>query len=291
MTRRGWTLHEMLISLGVMAVAAGLAAHAAVVQLRFFRGAGEIVALRGQVAAVGAIVAATVWGVSPQRGDITFAADSALEVRAALGTAVACDGVAGRITIPVPEATGNALSGFDSMPDAGDVVDAFVEDSSGAGWVRGTVASAGAAGSQCQAFPQSAGTLSFALREPLLLPAGAALRFSRPVRLSHYRASDGQWYFGVRDWNSGSQRLNTVQPVAGPLEPHSGDVGKSGLVFRYFDVAGAELASPADPSRVATIAVLARGRSRRPVTMAGRFQQGVAMLDSSLTTVSLRNAR
>src|SRR5213075_1717787 len=89
--RRGWTLHEERNPHCVMAVAAGLASHAAVVQLRFFRGAGEVLALRGQIGAVGSVVASALWGVSPAGGDIVFASDSALEVRVAVGSAVVCE--------------------------------------------------------------------------------------------------------------------------------------------------------------------------------------------------------
>ena len=188
LTRGGWTLHEMLISLCVMALAAGLAAHAAVVQLRFFRGAGEMIAVRGQNSAVGAVMAASLWGVSPAAGDIQFASDSAIEVRSAIGSSVVCDGAAGRVTVPAAEPIGNSLSGFDTLPDAGDIVDAWVADSLGAGWMRATVASAATGGGPCLAFPQFLATLVIALREPLVLPAGALLRFSRPMRLSHYRA-------------------------------------------------------------------------------------------------------
>ena len=49
MTRRGWTLHELLISLGVMGGVIALAAHAATTQLRFFAHASENTALRNQV--------------------------------------------------------------------------------------------------------------------------------------------------------------------------------------------------------------------------------------------------
>lgn len=281
----------MLISLCVMGIAVGLASQAAVVQLRFFRGAGEIIAMRGQAGAVGAIVAATLWGVAPTAGDILFASDSALEVRTAVGSAVVCGGSPGRVTIPASTPRGHALSAFHATPDAGDVADVYVQDSTGAGWIRATVAAAAIAGGACTGFPQTASTLILALREPLLLPAGSVLHLSRPIRLSHYRASDGQWYFGARDWNGSSQRLNTIQPVAGPLEPRSADAAQSGLVFRYLDASGNDLGPSPNVDRVVAITVLTRARTKRPVSVAGLGNRGLRASDSSSTTIALRNAR
>jgi hypothetical protein len=288
--RVAWTLPEMIISLCVMAVAVGLASHAAVVHLRFFRGAGEIIATRSQVGAVGAIVAAAMWGVSPARGEIVFASDSALEVRTAVGSAVACDSATGRIIIPLAEPRGNTLTAFESPPESGDIADVFVRDSVGAGWMRTTVASS-AGGGACTAFPLAIASTVLTLREPLGIPAGALVRVSRPVRLNHYRAGDGLWYFGVRDWNSANERLNTVQPAAGPLEPHSADVGRSGLTFRFFDEAGIELPTPIDPTKVAIVGVAVRAKARRPVNVAGLKTPGLSYTDSTSTLIALRNAR
>ena len=290
MSRRGWSLHEMMISLGVMAVALGLAAHASVVHLRFFRGAGEIVAVRSQLSVVGTVVAAIVWGVATAGGDILVAADSALEVRSAVGSAVVCGTGPGQVTIPAAEPRGNTLSGFEAMPDVGDFIHAFVGDSIGSGWIRATVASVAPGAGACPPAASVAG-LTLTLAEPIELPAGAVLRISRSMRMSSYRASDGMWYFGVRDWNAATGRLNTIQPVAGPLEPYSADATRSGLLFRYFDATGLELPVPVDVGRVATIQVTARARSRRPVSVAGLGRQGVAYVDSTTTTVSFRNAQ
>jgi hypothetical protein len=280
----------MIISLGVMSVAVGLAAHASVVQLRFFRGAGEIVATGSQAGAVGAVVAAALWEVSPSGGDVVFASDSALEIRIAVGSAVVCEGIPGRVTVPVPAPRGNTLSAFAGWPEPGDVLDVFVVDSLGAGWLRASVESV-ATVTGCPTFPHAAESLALTLREPFVLPAGSLVRMSRPLRLNHYRASDGLWYFGVRDWNSAALRLNTVQPVAGPLEPHSADPGRSGLAFQYFDSAGTRMADPIDPTRVALIEVRVRARSRRPVVVAGMVHPDAAYIDSSSTFIGFRNAR
>ena len=129
------------------------------------------------------------------------------------------------------------------------------------------------------------------VREPLFIPAGALVRVNRSVRLNHYRASDGQWYFGVRDWSGANLRLNTVQPVAGPLEPHSADAGRTGLAFRFFDATGIELVAPVDPARIAIVTVVARAKSRRPVNVAGMKSSNFTYADSISTAIALRNVR
>ena len=68
--RKGWTLHEMIISLAVTGAVLALAVHAALGQLRFFHGVGEITNLRGQLAQTTLVPRALLWGVSPVAGDI-----------------------------------------------------------------------------------------------------------------------------------------------------------------------------------------------------------------------------
>jgi len=280
----------MMISLCVAGVAVALASHSARGHLRFFRGAGEIVAVRSQVGAIGSVVSSALWGVSPAGGDITYASDSALEVRTAIGSAVVCAGEPGRVTIPAATASKSTLSGFDASLQTGDVVDAWVADSLAAGWIRASLDSVASSQSACPAFPSPAGTLLLTLKEPLQLPVGSVLRFSRPMRMSHYRSSDGLWYFGVRDWNGDAARLNTVQPVAGPLDPHSADASKSGFTLRYLDATGAELTSPIDLGRIAIVTVTVRAKSRRPVSVAGLRRQNETFTDSVTSVVALRNA-
>lgn len=277
MKRRGWTLHELLISLGVMSGVMALAAHLATGQLRFFRNAGQLAALKGQIGHASGIVASVLWGVSPVGGDISIALDSAIEVHMPIGAAFACASMPGRVTLPEP-AVGHTLTSFMESPGAGDRMQALIEDTLGVTWLTFHVAEPGESGGGCLYFPHVTETRALALREPVAVPAGTALRFTRPVRLSLYRGQDRNWYLGMRDWNGKLQRFNTVQPVAGPLRPYSADAGQTGLLFVYRDDDGVELPAPVDPMRIASITVIARATS-------GQFS------DSSAMTVALRNAR
>jgi hypothetical protein len=111
------------------------------------------------------------------------------------------------------------------------------------------------------------------------------VRFTRRVRVSTYRSSDGEWYLGLREWNPSLERFNTIQPVAGPLLPHGGS--PPGFRLEYRDASGAQL-SPPDPASIAVVTVIARGDSRRPVRIPGMRQAGPLYRDSAVISVSIR---
>jgi hypothetical protein len=288
---RGWTLHEMLISLSIMGVVAGLASHAAVAQLRFFEGVVDVSGVRSQVAEVGSIVGAVVWGVSPSDGELLAVQDSALEVVAPTGVAVVCAGGVGSVTVASPEPHGNSLASWDAEPDAGDAVRLFVSDSSGTSWLNATVASPPSPGTACPGFSAVSATRQIQLREPIVIPTGAVLRFMRRMRLSLYRASDSRWYFGIREWNVALQRFNAIQPVAGPVLAYSANPALTGLGFRYHAPDGTPLEDPVEASRVAAISVTTRSEATRPVRISGRVGSSDRYVDSTSVTISLRNAR
>lgn len=273
--KNGFTLHEMLISLGIVGVVVALAVHSSSSQARFYRELGESAARRGQIGNTTEITASLLWSASPVGGDILSPMDSALELRTTIGSAVTCDGAPGRITIPAATShRGNVLSAFVESPEADDLVRALLEDSLGLTWLTLHVATPPASGGDCGVFPGVTASWTVGLREQLTLPPGTALRFLRPLRLSLYRASDAKFYLGARDWNGGSQRFNTIQPVAGPLAPYSPDASSTGLRLFYFDAQGGALSAPMDPGRVAQLRIVARSES-----------------DSSVAVIALRNLR
>jgi hypothetical protein len=54
------------------------------------------------------------------------------------------------------------------------------------------------------------------------LAPGAMVRVQRRVEWRAYRATDGAWYLGRRDWNGDA--WNTIQPAVGPLHRGAGGV-------------------------------------------------------------------
>ena len=289
MTRCGFTLHEMIISLVITAAVVALASSAAMGQLRFFRGVGEVVALRAQLGHATSISANVLRGVTVST-DILVAQDSAFEADVTVGSAFLCETDTGVVTLPAPSGmSGNTLGSYARAPQTGDAAHVSVEDSVDTGWIRLEVAEEPSAGQGCAAFPFISRIWRIVLREPLVVTSGAAIRLTRRTRMSLYRASDDQWYLGVKEWNGVARRFNTIQPVAGPLQPYSFDPQRTGLRFEYRDAAGSILPSPAEPGLIASIAVIARGESVRPVKMAGLFSSaGPRYADSLAVAVALR---
>jgi prepilin-type N-terminal cleavage/methylation domain-containing protein len=289
MTRRGFTLHEMLISMLVLSGVLGLAGHLATRQLRFFRGAEELATTRDHVAQTGAVAERILWAIAPSAGDVIAATDTALEIRMPVGTAIVCAAAPGRVTVPEPAAAeGNALSAFHDSPQTGDHAAAYLHDSLGASWMTLRVVAA-PVGDACATLGPGPGW-SIAIAEPHLIANGTVLRFTRPLRLATYRASDGRWYLGAREWNGDSQSFNTIQPVVGPLQPPHTDEGRAGLRFHYADAAGARLFPPFDAGRIASISIITRSLTSSPVRIEGLSRSG-QLEDSAAVTVALRNAR
>jgi hypothetical protein len=105
---------------------------------------------------------------------------------------------------------------------------------------------------------------------------GAAVRVTRILRYSIYRASDGAWYLGQKQFNAALARFDAIQPVAGPFL----SAALRGLTFAYFDSAANPLAAPVSvTSSIAMIRVELRGET------AGKKR------DSAIVAVAVRNRR
>lgn len=283
--KRGWSLHELIIALGITGLVALVAVRLASVQLRFFSAASSVTAMQSQLSGAAAIATGLLWPLSPAAGDVVAALDSAIEFRAVIGAAVICQSAPGRIEIPVPSASGNVLGAYVESPEPDDKATVFFADSVGGTWLGFTVASAPLRSGTCALFPSSPGW-SVDLREPIVAPAGSVVRFLRPMRLSLYRASDGSWYLGAKDWNDAAQRFNSIQPVAGPLRPYSADAASTGLLFEYLDRTGA-VVDATQLHQIATIRLTARAATLGPVFAAGRLQPRT---DTLSLLVALRNS-
>lgn len=286
----GWTLHEMLVSLAVTGGIFVLASNAALGHLRFFRGTGEIVALRTQLHHATAI-AANVLRTVESSEDILVAQDSAAEVFASYGASFACATDTGGVVIPAPSpGRENSLANFGDTPQAGDRVRVLIEDDTSASWVSARMAAPPSGGAGCAAFAGVTSTWTLGFIEPLVVYSGAALRFSRRTRISSYRASDGRWYLGLREWNGSTGAFNVIQPVAGPLLPLAPDPATTGFLLSWSDSTGATLPPPVEPARVATLTVTSRGETVRPARVAGLWSRGAPRYQDSLAAVvAIRN--
>ena len=282
---RGFTLAELMVAVVLLGVVTVTVTVVAARQQRLFRGTLRALEQHGQLRQGAGVVEGVLRGLSPESGDILALSDTALEVVAAIGSAVVCAAAAAdpadAIHVPAPDTARGALAAWLDAPRAGDSLwlhderDPDVADDdtvlgyrvaeaapradacvgAGGGW-RLTVDSGGA-------------------------PArpGAPVRLLRRLRLSFYRSpADGQWYLGLREWVGGVPQA--VQPVSGPYRRGAG------LTFRYADGDGVAVRELAHAASVARIDLVLRAPDDESSSSAAPVRA-----DSLVVRIALRNRR
>ena len=236
LSRAGTTLVELLVALGLAAVLLAAATGSMLRQQRAARWVAVLGAAESQAAHVIhllpdelALLDATVGDVVPAQ-----ASDSAIELRAVVASAVACDSATAVVTLAPDAGTVPPLGGIARAIAAGDSLWSYVDT---LGWRARAVLTASRVTSACRRPVASSGiTTRLTLDAPIDVGGGSPLRLTRHDRWLFYRASDGRWYLGVRDWNSATARFNTSQPVAGPFV-HTLRTGER-TGFRFYDALG-----------------------------------------------------
>lgn len=296
MNRWAFTTVELMIALvmgGIVAAGIGSVLRR---QQRFYTTAASLVEQRISLRDATGILPGELRALSPASGDVLAFSDSSLEIRATIGTAIACDTVPGGGGLALaPSAFGAArLTTFTTSPQAGDLALIYDPGSSDRAsddtWISRDVAAVSSAPSVCVGSPFAA--TGDPLARPLLirfasgsqLPSsirpGAFVRVLRRVRYRFY-LSGTDWYLGYSEWTGTG--FSVVQPVSGPFAAYSRG-GAGGLALRYFDVAGRELLDPGEASLVARVSVVARARVRGSLSGAR-----TAVIDSQAVGVRVRN--
>ena len=295
-TTGGFTTVELMIALVlggiVMAAVGGVLRR----QQRFYTSAASLVEQRVSLRDVTGILPGELRAVSPPGGDVLAFSDSALELRATIGTAIGCDTIpgGGGIALVAPSGRRAQLSSYTTAPQAGDVAliydggatDRADDDS----WISLAVADVAPSPAMCVGSPfmsiTDVATAPMVLRfgagsgvSPSVRP-GAFVRVLRRVRYRFYRAGTGDWYLGYSEWNGDG--ITVVQPVSGPFAAYSSR-GSSGVALRYFDEDGVELVDPRDAARIARVRVVARGLTR------GALSATRPVSDSQTVAVRVRN--
>ncbi len=296
MTAIGFTTVELMVALvlgGILAAGIGSVLRR---QQRFYVNAASLVEQRVSLRDATGILPGELRAISPAGGDVLAFSDSALEIRATIGTAIACDTVPGGGAIALaPSGRSVPLTSFTTAPQAGDVAlvyDAGETDrASDDAWVSLDVADVASNASVCGGSPfvPTADTLGQPLivrfgtarRVPSSVLPGTFVRVLRRVRYRFYRAGTADWYLGYSEWSATG--FSVVQPVSGPFAPYSRGGGASGLALRYFDEEGAELVDPGDAARITRVTVVARGVGRGTLSGTG------AVTDSQAVGVRVRN--
>lgn len=240
LSRRGASLVELIVALTVAGLVLAAATESLLRQQRAARWVGGVAGAEGQMRSLAQLLPAELALLDAGAGDVAAgqASDSTIQIRAVVASSLACDSATNVITL-LPEAlTGIAIGGSARVPAIGDSVWFFAGDS--LGW-RGTrVAAVARVNASCATPASPLGpTHRLTLSASLDMPGGTPLRVTRQERYVIYRASDGRYYLGARDWSLALAAFGAPQPIAGPFIRALPSGAYSG--FSYFDSVGASI--------------------------------------------------
>jgi prepilin-type N-terminal cleavage/methylation domain-containing protein len=249
--RVGFTLVELLVALVLAAVVLGTATISALRQQRTHIRIRATIDADGQTRAATQVLAGELSMLDPAAGDLVQgeASDTALQIRAPIANSIACQQETGSATF-LPDVAGVVpLGGQVSLPRTGDTLWWL----SGNGWLAARIASVGTTTVSCiNPVTASGQTLHIVLSTSQdTISTGAPLRVTRQTRYALYRAGNGTWQLGLREWNDSTQHFPAPQPIVGELLLASAG-RRSGL--RYFTNGGVELTTASGPIDVSTVA-------------------------------------
>lgn len=266
--RRGTTLVELLIALGILGVLSLAVGGVLVRTQNAYRSLTAQLDRRQNLRAAAAILPAELRELDAVDGDLIALSPTALTIRAPRELAALCRDLAptppGPVSLTLRSAPRYGLR--DADPDT----DSLWILSSERNWVLGDVTSVGSA--PC-ADGSSGRRITVTLQVATAFPLGTPVLVFEDVTYRLYRSSeDGRWYIG-------QGTATDFQPVIGP-------VTASGLSLAYFDSSGT---ATTDGRRVQSIEVRVRAATNEPIRDAGgRLGKS---LDSVVTLVALRNNR
>jgi len=253
--RAGNSLVELLVALGLAAVLLAAATGSMLRQQRSARWVGAFGAAESQAGHALRLLPDELALLDAAAGDIVAgqASDTTLELRAVVASAVTCDSATNVVTLAPDAAAMPPLGGVARVIAAGDSL--WFLDS--LGWrARAVVATSRTAIGCSRPFAPSAATTRLALDAPMDAGGGTPLRVTRHECWLFYRASDGRWYLGFRDWNVAGARFNTTQPVAGAFIRALRSGERTG--FRFYDSLGGRIVPDGtNEDRIARVRVTA----------------------------------
>jgi type II secretory pathway pseudopilin PulG len=297
-SRIGASLIEILAVLAITGIVATAIAQTLIRQQRLYRVTSEQIDTRRSVRDALDVLSQEIRNTSAS-DTVRLISDSAVEVFSTIGSSVACTTLgASDLGLAPPATSGIGATSWITEPDSGDF--ALIYRSAGGSpgnWERYRIKSLGTrvTSTACPSmsgpssgFNSSSSSYVLTLATPPpAIRAGSPVRFLRRSRYSLYRSSDGKWYLGYRRCNAlGPSVCGSIQPLSGYYRAYSSDTTKTGLLFRYFDAAGAQFSSGSDPTRLARIQITARAVSAVTVTLDGSARSSG---DSGVVTAALRN--
>lgn len=283
----------MLVALTVSAIAITLVGAVGFRQQRFHRDVVAATERLEQLDQATALVPVVLRSIAAADGDIPAggARDTSLEFRATIATAVVCDSGRGSLVLAPAHTDPPRLASILERPEAGDTVWTLTIIGAGETWTPRAITGVVDTTTTCliggvSPWTDHAARQSLAIRVAAPLPAaqGTPIRITRSWKYSIYRASDGDWYLGAREWNSATLRFNTIQPVSGPFV----SAAAHGVSFQYYDNAGVAIASgSSETRRIAVIQVAFSVDTALP----GKYAHAIGVRGSSIASIALRNHR
>lgn len=242
LTRRGTTLAELMIALVLGAIVLGIATTSVLRQQRVTLELTTAAQSATQLRLATAVIQAQVALHGPDDVMVHASADTALQLRATIAVGAAC----ATAVNPAFAAGGPdiATGGVASPPRAGDSL--WWHAPGGDHWTGALIQSAWSESGAC-GVPAASGDAGAAVTIRLqrsgsdTIPVLSPLRITRQERLVLYRAGDGAWHLGLREWSVATASFGGPQPVAGPFVRTAAGV-RSG--FRYFTSGGEEILLP-----------------------------------------------
>ncbi len=279
--RRGFTLVELVVVLGLMGIILGALYQSILATQRTTGAQVQRIDLQQTTRAAALYISNMVRELDAAEGDILQSQATLLQFRAMRWTGILCTipfVTAGQVQFTI---RGDLLYGVRGPDAALDSILLWKEDDptirTDDVWLIGGLQSSAAG--VCPSDGSAGSTLRvvFTAASGGNAAATAGTTVGSPIRgfeveeLSLYPQGSDYWL--GRRTASRTGVWTTVRPLVGPLLA-------DGLSFSYFDAAGA---LPVLTTGIASIAVIVRGRSRRQVSGIGYMQ------DSIVTRVTLRN--
>ena len=298
--RAGFTLPELLVAMTLLVIIGGTLGTMLTSQYRMFNRTQGATQMQRDLRTGLGLLPLDLRAASRAGGDITVLQDSAIQLRATIGSSIVCvRPAAAVIDLPPLEAARNALTQWHAQPLPGDTVLVYDENTRSGPeddrWLPYALTGIGnAPAASCAGAPftdpaldppasKPRWRLTLGADPPLTVVAGAPVRFLRSVRYSLYRpASAGAdaWYLGYREYVGGA--WGTTESIAGPFEAASGP--RVGIRFAYHDTLGQVLAAPTGQN-VGRVDLSFRARS----LIRGGTRDTIVLRDSVAVRVALRN--
>jgi len=285
--RPGFTLAETMLVLVLGAIVLGLVSTIGNNLQRQLTDQSARLSVGEQLGAGAELLPLDLRSVSPAAGDIVEASDSALQIRATVGSAVVC-AIAGSAITLAPFLGAYRQSVVPSL-QPGDTLWALFDQDSVESWRAARIQGWRRGGGGCSPLDSSAAGIldtghlwSADVPDVSAFALSSIVRITRPLRFTFYRAGDGQWYLGLRSWNTSAAQFNLVQPLSGPYVPPS---AAAVTRFEYFDSTGIAwslgAAGTASIARIEALLVAAAPIAGTPNT--------AGAIDSQRVVVALRN--